>query len=206
MFVVLTSLGAAIVSGCPFRSPFSDAIRFILEKLWIIGMLRGPRLSRRSLLGLGFSILLCLGVSVPMFVSQRYGNPGTWFPSLSIALTLPIALVAQHKAVHKPQKYKISGMAALLFFVFLFLSVSIIMGIFVYQLNDSNQLRRILGTAFNLSLTFILFFGFIFGSLMIGKMSKSMADTGEIDAIAWLLITTPPQHPATSLYINRGPD
>ena len=159
-------------------------------------MLRGPRLSRRSLLGLGFSTFLCLGVSVPMFVSQRYGNPGTWFPYLSIALTLPIALVAQHKAVHKPQKYKISGMAALLFLVFLFLSVSIIMGIFVYQLNDSNQLRRIIGTAFTLSLTFILFFGFIFGSLMIGKMSKSMVDTGEIDAIAWLLITAPPQHPA----------
>jgi hypothetical protein len=29
------------------------------------------------------------------------------------------------------------------------------------------------------------------------KMSASMADTGEIDAIAWLLITTPPQYPAT---------
>jgi hypothetical protein len=32
---------------------------------------------------------------------------------------------------------------------------------------------------------------------MFSKTSKSMADTGEIDAIAWLLITEPPQHPAT---------
>jgi hypothetical protein len=39
--------------------------------------------------------------------------------------------------------------------------------------------------------------GIVFGCWMMGKMSKSMADTGEIDAIAWLLITTPPQHPAT---------
>ena len=29
------------------------------------------------------------------------------------------------------------------------------------------------------------------------NMSKSMVDTGEIDAIAWLLTTTPPQYPAT---------
>ena len=201
MFVIFSSLGAAIISGCPFRSPFSDATRFILEKLWIIGMLRGPtaRSFRRSLLALGFSTLLCLGMSVPLFVSQRYGSPGTWFPSFSIALTLPVALVAQHKAVHKPQKYKISGMAALLFLVFLFHSVSITMVIFVYhwQLNDSNQLRRIIGTAFICSLIFIFIFSFFFGCWMIGKMSKSMADTGEIDAIAWLLLTTPPQHPAT---------
>jgi hypothetical protein len=39
--------------------------------------------------------------------------------------------------------------------------------------------------------------GFIFACWMFSKMSKSMADTGEIDAIAWLLITAPPQHPAT---------
>jgi hypothetical protein len=31
---------------------------------------------------------------------------------------------------------------------------------------------------------------------MVSKMSKSRAHTGEIDAIAWLLITTPPQSPA----------
>ena len=147
MFVIFTSLGAAIISGCPFRSPFSDAIRFILEKLWIIGML-----------GLGSSTLLCLGMSVPLFVSQRYGSPGTWFPSFSIALTLPVALVAQHKAVHKPQKYKISGMVALLFLVFLFHSVSITMVIFVYQLNYSNQSPRIIGTTFNLLPNFYFYF------------------------------------------------
>ena len=37
----------------------------------------------------------------------------------------------------------------------------------------------------------------VLGCWMMSKMSKSMADTGEIDAIAWLLITAPPQHPAT---------
>ena len=38
--------------------------------------------------------------------------------------------------------------------------------------------------------------GIVFASWMISRMSKSMADTGEIDAIAWLLNTTP-QYPAT---------
>ena len=32
-FLDLTSLGAAFVSGCPFRSPFSAFIRFVFEKL-----------------------------------------------------------------------------------------------------------------------------------------------------------------------------
>jgi hypothetical protein len=43
----------------------------------------------------------------------------------------------------------------------------------------------------------IVFYGFLFAFWMFSKTSKSMADTGEIDAIAWLLITEPPQHPAT---------
>ena len=48
------------------------------------------------------------------------------------------------------------------------------------------------------TLLFILgWFGALFACWMLSKMSKSMADTGEIDAIAWLLITTPPQFPAT---------
>ena len=38
---------------------------------------------------------------------------------------------------------------------------------------------------------------------MISKVSKSMADTGEIDAIAWLLITAPPQYP-TTLFKKAG--
>ena len=39
-------------------------------------------------------------------------------------------------------------------------------------------------------------FSIVFACWFVSKMSKSMADTGEIDAIAWLLTTAPPQYPA----------
>ena len=194
MFVGLTSLGAALVSGCPFRSPFSDAIRFVFKKLWIIGMLREPRSFRRSLLGIGFYTLLSLVLSFATFASLKYGSstPGTWFPSFSIILTFPITITAQMKAVHKPQKYKISGLAALIFLIF---SLTMIVGLLNNQPIDLFNNKPI--ETLTASVIIIAFVGFIFACWMVSKMSKSMADTGEIDAIAWILITTPPQHPAT---------
>ena len=51
-----------------------------------------------------------------------------------------------------------------------------------------------LGISIFLYVTGVL--GFVFACWMFSKMSKSMADTGEIDAVAWLLTTTP-QYPAT---------
>ena len=39
--------------------------------------------------------------------------------------------------------------------------------------------------------------GIVGACWMVIKMSKSMADTREVDAIAWLLEVTPPQNPAT---------
>ena len=194
MFVIFTSIGAAFVPGCPFRSPFSDAIRFISEKLLarIIDILirRGPKLFALPLLEFGYIIFFLLVLFIAATASTIYGAPGTWFPFVSINLTLFVAIMAQGKAVHKPQKYKISSMAALLF---LFFSLSILMIIFI-ELNHS-QLN--IGTASMMSIFSISFFGFIFAGKMIERMSKSMVDTGEIDAIAWLLITTPPLHPAT---------
>jgi len=47
-----------------------------------------------------------------------------------------------------------------------------------------------------IALYVVVMLGIIGACWIFSKMSKSMADTGEIDAIAWLL-TTAPQHPAT---------
>ena len=47
----------------------------------------------------------------------------------------------------------------------------------------------------------VLYFAGVLGTVfvrwMFNKMSKSIANTVKIDAITWLLTTTPPQSPAT---------
>jgi len=89
------------------------------------------------------------------------------------ATAFPIALLAQRDVVHKPQKYKVSH---LVFWVFL----SAMLLYFVPG-------RFSIGPhVLDIALTIWMF----------SNMSKSMANTGEIDAITWLLKTAPPQYPA----------
>ena len=106
---------------------------------------------------------------------------GTWFFLLIFLLAIPIAYSAQQEGVHKPQKYNTPRLSA---WVFLFVSLSIVFAIYFRS-------------PLYIPLYVIGVLGIVFACWIFSKMSKSMADTGEIDAIAWLLITTPPQHPAT---------
>ena len=180
MFVAFTSLGAAFVTGCPFRSPFSDVIRFIFENLRTLskripwGCLSSERL---RWLWIATLIVLWLAADTAAYATR---STGRWFPLLLFLACLPVAYSTQHEAVHKPQKYKISVLAA---FVFLSFSLSMIVAIcFKFPIFIP---LYIIGTL-----------GVISACWMISKISKSMAHTGEIDAIAWLTITVPPQYPA----------
>ena len=179
-FLVFTSLGAAFVPGCPFRSPFSVAIRFIFEKF--------QTLSKRILCGcipseklrwLWIAILISLWLATDAAAYATY-NTGPWFPLLLFLAGVPVAYSTQFEAVHKPQKYKISRLGALVFLSLLSMN---------------------LASCFMNSIFIPLY---IIGSLciisacwLISKVSKSMADTREIDAIAWLITTIPSQHPVT---------
>ena len=182
MFLGFTSLGGAFVSGCPFRSAFSGVIRFIFEILQALSK-RIPCgcLSSKWFRWLWIGTLTFLWVASDAAVAYATTISGTWFSLFFIPAAIPIAYSAQQEVVHKPQKYKISHLAL---WVFLFVSLSMILAIyFAYPI-------------------FILLyglgvFGIVFACWMISKLSKSMTDTGEVDAIAWLLITTPPQYPAT---------
>ena len=181
MFVVFTSLGAAFVPGCPFRSPFSDVIRFIFEKFQTLSK-RIPCgcLSSERLRWLWISILIILWLASD---SAAYAttSTGSWFPLLLFLAGVPIAYSTQHEAVHKPQKYKILVLAA---FVFLSFSLSMILAVcFDHPIF--------------IPLYIIGSLGVITACWLICKISKSMADTGQIDAIAWLMTTVPPEYPAT---------
>ena len=174
MFLGISSVGGAFVSGCPFRSAISRVTRFILEKpqtmfKWILrGCLSSKSLQR---LWIGTLVFLWCGL---FFVSNTVVadttfNTSTWASIMFLLVAIPLPYLAQRKTVHKPQKYIISHMG-----LSMFLSTSVIM-------------------AFPLLMTFpksfpVYFLGgmlILWSFFIFSKMSKSMADTGEIDAIAW---------------------
>ena len=113
---------------------------------------------------------------------------GIWSSLLFlIVASLSLAYFAKQKADHYPQKYKISQLA-----LWGFLPNSVLVSsVMWFQLSVFNTG---IGSGF---LETMYVFGLlieIISNLICGKMSKSMADTGEIDAIAWLLKTSPPPH------------
>ena len=183
--LVSSSLLGAIFSGCPFRSAFSDAIRRFLETFQKISKPieeylsseKAKRKKRLQWLWIGTLAFLWVASSVAVGYAALKSikfvvlfNPGS----------IAIAYSAQLEAPHTPQKYKMSYLAAWMFF---FISLLTIVGI-LFDFATSIFAY----TAAVLCITFACW--------MVSKLSKSMAATGEIDAIAWLLKTAPPQYPA----------
>ena len=184
IFLGFTSLGGAFVSGCPFHSTFSSAIRFVFEKpqtlfKWI---LRG-RLSLEWLrkLWIGTLALLCAAATgVTLYATTTVG---IWSSLFFLLAAFPMAYCAHREAVHKPQKYKIPHLA-----LWVFLSISALMILAMCFRFDGTLIPMLLFGAGGSDIGWAI--------VIFNKMSKSMADTGEIDAIAWLLKTAPPQYPA----------
>ena len=184
MFVGFTSLGGAFISGCPFRSALSDVIRLIFENLLTLlkRITCGYFSSKRfRWLWIGaFTLLWVASNAVTVLFSNSLDGSfwsDSWLTLFFLPSAIPIAILAQQEVVHKPQNYKISRLAG---WVFLFVSVSMAFAAYI------SFFPYVTGVS-----------GFVFACWIFSKMSKSMADTGEIDAIAWLLKTAPPQHPAT---------
>ena len=181
-FLGFTSLGGAFVSGCPFRSPFSSVIRFVFKILQTLSKrISSGCLSSKNLRWLWIGTLTFLWIASDAVVAYATLRSGTGFSLIFISAAFPFAYLAQQEIVHKPQKYKVSHLAL---WVFLFISLSMILAIsFEYP---TFTILYALGVS-----------GIVFVCWIFSKISKSMADTGEIDVIAWLLTTTPPQNPAT---------
>ena len=181
MFLGVTSLGGAFVSGCPFRSAFSGVIRLTFDFLQTLSQrIHRACLSSKRLQWLWIGIFTLLWVASTAVVAYAGIISGPWFLLFFIPAVIPIAYSARQEVAHKPQKCKVSCLATWAFF---FVSLSMIFAFYFPH-------------PIYLLLYGIGVFGIVFACWMISRMSKSMADTGEIDAIAWLLITTP-QYPAT---------
>ena len=186
LFLVFTSFVAAFVSGCPFHSALSSFIRFIFKKLQTLSRripcrCLSPKRLRLRYLWIGTLTFLWVA-SVALVAFYSLVSP-TYFPLLSLLAGIPIAYSTQHEAAHKPQKYRIPILATL---VFVSVSLSMIFAMCFFPFENTIYIPPYI----------IAMLVAISACWMLSKMSKSMAGTGEIDAIAWLLTTTP-QYPAT---------
>ena len=169
MFLGFTSLAAAFVPGCPFRSPFSDVIRFIFEILRGLSK-RIPCERLRWLRWLRNAILAVLWLGSGIAVAYASLRASSWFSLFFISVTIPIAYSTQREAIHKPQKYKISCLAV---WAFILVTAFMLFAVWFKSVAIFSSLYTV--GAFKLVLAFACW--------MVSKMSKSMADTGEIDAI-----------------------
>ena len=182
MFLGCTSLAGAFVPGCPFRSAFSGFLRLIFEILrGISKRIHCGRLLSNSFRWLSIGTLTLLWFALFAAVAYAILHSGNWILFFFIPAAIAIAYSALQEASHKPQKQKIPHLAL---GMFLFVVLSIILAMYY----ESHPIF--------IPLYGIGVLGIIFACWMVSKMSKSMADAGEIDAIAWLLITTPPQYPS----------
>ena len=204
LFLGFTSLGGAFLPGCPFRSAFSIVIRYIFEKphtffRWILH----GRLSLRWVESM-WTLILALFCYAPTLaaihmqvkvVLNAVFSTGIWSSLLLLmisSLSLASVLRGPNAVVHKPQKYKMSHLV-----LWIFLPSSVVMTLAMWS-----QRSHAKGVGDYIDSPLILALGIIGQSIvslaimMYGSISISMADTGEIDAIAWLLKTAPPQNPA----------
>ena len=122
MFLGFTSLGAAFVPGCPFRSAFSELMLFIFEKLqalskWILGLCRCLSSSKSSewLRWLWIGILTIFWLASDAAVAYATLKDSTWFSLFFFSSTIPIAYVSQLELAYKPQKYRILNLATCVF-------------------------------------------------------------------------------------------
>ena len=180
------SLGAAFIPGCPFRSTFSTAIRLIFESPQTLSKrFLGGRLAQEKIrwLWIGSTTFLWVTLCAVTAYATLF-NSNHWISLVIVPSAFAVVYAAQKEVAHKPQQYKVSRVGA-----WLLVASEVTLGIATYF--SAPRQYSIFLPLYILGLSVI-----IFGNWMASQMSKSMAETGEIDAIAWLLRSTPSQDPA----------
>ena len=201
LFLGLTSLAGAFLPGCPFRSAFSIVIRYIFEKprtffKWILhGCLSLRLVEFMWILTLS---LFCYAPTLSVIqvnasvVLNAVFSTGIWSSLLILIISsysLEIATLSPHAVAHKPQKYKMTHLV-----LWIFLSSSVVMTLVMWS--HAKWVSDYIDSPLMWALAVIGQSILSLAILMHGNITISMADTGEIDAIAWLLKTAPPQNPA----------
>ena len=185
----VTSIGAAFVPACPFRSVFSAAIGLIFEipqrfLKTILSKVLG--VEKQKIRWLWMGCLAFLWVSFSAVVAYAAMNvTSAWLIVVFAPVAITLAYAAQHKVDHRTQDHMIPHLAGWVIVI-----IELVMAAAAYF--TGNTPHKYSG--------FITLYGFgmlvlVLAGWMGCGMSKSMTKTGEIDAIAWLLRSTPSQDP-----------
>ena len=185
--ILVTSLSAAFFAACPFRSSFSTTIQYffkLFEKLprW---MCQG--LSQRKIRWLrigSFTFLWVVSSAVIAYATMVYSAAFLAFICIPIAIT--IAYAAHKEITHKPQELKFPR---LVFIVFIAIASPLA------AIPPFTGLKHRLSYPIVLSLYTIGILVLFFSGWVGSGMAKSMVETSEVDAIAWLLTSTSSQDP-----------
>ena len=185
----VTSIGAAFVPACPFRSIFSSAIELLFEIPWVLlqtilsGVL-GIKIKKVQSVWNGCLVFLWVAyIALVAYAALNLSSACLILIFLPVAITL--AYAARQEVDHDTQDYMIphlSGWAIVL--------VELMLAAAAYFTGSITNKYPIFITLYGLGMVVLILSGWL-GS----GMSKSMAKTGEIDAIAWLLRSTPSQDP-----------
>jgi hypothetical protein len=193
----ITSLAAVFIPACPFHSSFSTviqlALEFPVELCRILSRQMGfngrlPTISQTK-----FQWLLIGGFLGSSAVIGYLSS--TYFGGIFAVVFIPVAMIFAYSTQggtikHKPQRYRLP-LWSLCFFLFIgsFLSAA---GYF------SRKSKKVFIPLYVVGMLLLLLFGW-----MADRLSKSMKDTGKIDAIAWLL-KTPSQCDRMELFKKAG--
>jgi len=182
------SLAAAFIPACPFHSSFSTFIQFcfelplkLLPRTIKMGWTEVPQEKKvRYLQFTGLLAWIGSGIGLVYATLNNSSSVPVLFFIL-VAITFACWVRGEPKG-HKPQKYWLPHLSLWSSFV-----IASIQSAAIYF--DYSSKKKFIVIVLYLVVMLVLL---VFGS-MASRLAKSMAKTGEIDAIAWLLRSTSSQ-------------
>ena len=190
----VASLAAAFIPSCPFYSSYSTPIQLcfkIPEELlnWILTTLckrleirLAPTAIRWLRIGVFTSLGFGLGAMITYATLTR-SSICTPLICVPVAITFAYSMQESPGADHKPQKFRLP-----LLILLTFLIIAPILAAAGYFRNPQKSPFFI--SLYSVGMLVLFAFGW-----MASGLSKSMEETREIDAIAWLLNSTPSHNP-----------
>ena len=185
--LLVTSLVAAFCASCPFRSSFSTIIQLVFNFLQKLSRWMCRGLSRRQIRWMWIGNLTILWVASCALIAYASVVNSTGFLALiCIPVAITIAYAAHEEITHKPQEYKVPHLVFLMF---------TIIAPPLAAVPPFTGLKHQLSFPIVFSLYAIGILVLFFTGWMGGRMAVSMVETGEVDAIVWLLTSTSSQDP-----------
>ena len=190
ILLLVTSFTAAFIPSCPFRSSISTTVQYFWRSFEKLSrrMLRGLSEKSKRWLWIGSLASLWLTSSALVIYASMVtiGRATGYLVLICIPAAIVILYAVHEKEQHKPQEYELPR---LVFYIIIMIAPPIL------AMAPIAGLPRQLCYPINFSLYAMGMLALLVAGYMGSRMAKSMVETGEVDAIAWLLKSTSSQYP-----------